>query len=262
MLQAEKEYSGRSSKSAYYVLGIDVGRKGCASEISVIKVTPQPQGSSLKSVVNLFSLNDMDFEAQAIEIKKLYYLYHAQRIAIDGNGLGIGLLDFMIKAQIDPLTNDVLPPFGVDNDDEGFYKRYITPETERDAMYIIKANAPINTEMYSYMQTQLSSGRVKFLIDQRQAKTKLLNTKVGQAMSLYQRNEYLRPYVMTDILREQLLNLAEEHEGININLKQVTKTIPKDKVSAFGYGMYYIKQEEERKKRRKKFNVKDFMFMN
>lgn len=262
LLQAEKEYSGRSSKSAYYVLGIDVGRRGCQTEICVLKVTPQPQGASLKSVVNLFSFADMDFEAQAIEIKKLYYLYHAQRISIDGNGLGIGLLDFMIKAQIDPETNDTLPPFGVDNDEDGFYKKYITPETERDAMYVIKANAPINTEMYSYVQTQLSSGKVKFLIDQRQAKTKLLSTKIGQAMSIEQRNDYLRPYVMTDILREQLLNLAEENEGVNIILKQVSRGIPKDKFSAFGYGMYYIKQEEERKKRRKKFNIADFMFMN
>lgn len=262
MLQAEKEYSGRSSKSAYYVLGVDVGRRGCQTEVCVLKVTPQPQGSSLKSVVNLFSFADMDFEAQAIEIKKLYYLYHAQRISIDGNGLGIGLLDFMIKAQVDPATNDVLPPFGVDNDEEGFYKKYITPDTERDAMYVIKANAPINTEMYSYVQTQLSSGKVKFLIDQRQVKTKLLSTKVGQAMSIEQRNEYLRPYVMTDVLREQLLNLAEENEGVNIILKQVSRGIPKDKFSAFGYGMYYIKQEEERKKRRRKFNIADFMFMN
>jgi hypothetical protein len=41
LLQPEYQYSERSSKSAYYVLGVDVGRKGCTTECVVIKVTPQ-----------------------------------------------------------------------------------------------------------------------------------------------------------------------------------------------------------------------------
>ena len=52
--QPEYEFSGRSSKSAYYVLGVDVGRKGCSTECCVIKVTPQPQGRAIKSLVNLY----------------------------------------------------------------------------------------------------------------------------------------------------------------------------------------------------------------
>ncbi|MDD7756881.1 MAG: hypothetical protein PUJ51_20730 [Clostridiales bacterium] len=55
MLQPEYEYSGRSTKSAFYVLGIDVGRKGCTSEVCVFKVTPQAQGASLKTLVNLYT---------------------------------------------------------------------------------------------------------------------------------------------------------------------------------------------------------------
>ena len=35
-------------------------------------------------------------------------------------------------------------------------------------------------------------------------------------------------------------NLREETEGINIILKQANKSIPKDKFSAFEYGLYYI----------------------
>jgi len=38
--QPEYEYSGRSIKSAYYVLSVDVGRKGCDTVVCVFKVTP------------------------------------------------------------------------------------------------------------------------------------------------------------------------------------------------------------------------------
>lgn len=166
----------------------------------------------------------------------------------------------MIKSQEDPETGEYLPPFGVDNDDEGFYKKYKTPDTEIDAMYLIKANAPINTEAHSYVQTQLSSGKIKFLIDENQAKVKLMSTKMGQAMDNDKRAEYLKPFTLTTILREQMLNLVEENEGVNIILKQSSKSIKKDKFSAFEYGLYYIKQEEDRGRKRKKRNISDMIF--
>ena len=127
-------------------------------------------------------------------------------------------------------------------------------------MYLIKANAPINTEAHSYVQTQLSSGKIKFLIDENQAKVKLMSTKVGQAMDNDKRADYLKPFTLTTILREQMLNLVEENEGVNIILKQSSKSIKKDKFSAFEYGLYYIKQDEDRKRKKKKRNIKDMMF--
>ena len=63
LLQPEYEFSGRSSKSAYYILGIDVGRKGCTTEVCVFKVTPQAQGTSLKTLVNLYTWDEEHFEA-------------------------------------------------------------------------------------------------------------------------------------------------------------------------------------------------------
>lgn len=262
LLQPEYEFSGRSAKGAYYVLGVDVGRLGCTSEICIFKVTPQVQGAAIKSLVNLFTLDAEHFEDQAIFIKKLYYKYKARIIAIDGNGIGAGLVDYMVKAQVDPETGDVLPPFGVDNDDEGIYKRFRTPDTELNALYIIKANAPINTEAYSYAKTQMSSGKIKFLTDEQQAKIKLMETKVGQSMTADKRNEYLMPFVMTTILREQLLNLVEENEGVNIILKRSSKSIQKDKFSAFVYGLYYLKQEEDRKGKKRGRDVSQFLFFN
>ena len=260
--QPEYEWSGRSSKSAYYVLGVDVGRKGCTTEVCVFKVTPQAQGSALKSLVNLYSYDEEHFEQQAINIKKLYYKYKARAIAIDANGLGIGLIDYMVKSQTDPETGDFIPDFGVDNDDEGFYKKFKTADTELGALYLIKANAPINTEAHSYVQTQLSSGKIKLLIDETQAKGKLMGTKMGQAMDPSKRAEYLKPFTLTTILREQMLNLVEENEGVNIILKQSSKGVRKDKFSAFEYGLYYIKQEEDRTRKRKKRNISDMMFFS
>ena len=266
LLQPEYEYSARSSKSAFYVLGVDVGRFKCTTEVCVFKVTPQLQGASLKTLVNLYSYEAEDFEQQAINLKKLFYKYKARVLAIDANGVGAGLIDFMTKAQVDPETGDELPPFGVEGgtseDAIEPYKKIRGSGVEENALYLIKANAPINTEAHSYVQTQMFSGKIKFLIDENQAKNKLLATKAGQEMDAVKRNERLQPFVLTTLLRNQMLNLVEDNEGVNIILKQSSRSVPKDKFSAFEYGLYYIKQDEDLKRKRKKRNIADMMFFS
>ena len=252
----EYEHSGRSSAASYYVIAVDVGRKGCDSVVCVFKVTPQSMGSAIKSLVNIYTLSDEHFEDQAIKLKELFYKFKARRLVIDANGLGIGLVDYMIKPQIDA-TGASYPDFGVYNDDEGYYKKYRTNSTEQDALYLIKANAPINTEAHANAQTQLQSGKVKLLVEERLAKNKLLGTKMGQAMTPEQRADYIKPFKLTSILKEEMMNLREENEGVNIILKQANKNIRKDKFSAFEYGLYYIKTVEEQRKKKKRFNAKE-----
>ena len=260
--QPEYEASGRSSKQSFYVLSVDVGRKGCDSVVCVFKVTPQPQGSSIKTLVNMYTISNEHFEDQCIELKRLYYKYKAKRLVIDGNGLGIGLVDYLVKTQINPETGETYPDFGVLNDNDGEYKKYRTNACEQDALYIIKANAPINSEDHANVQSQLSSGKVKMLIDERAAKIKLMGTKLGQGMTPEKRAEYLKPFTLTSILKEEMMNLREENEGVNIILKQANKGIKKDKFSAFEYGLYYIKEEEDNKKKKKKFSAKEWQFFN
>ncbi len=172
----------------------------------------------------------------------------------------------MVKPTIDPDTSDVIPDFGVyggtQEDAVEEYKKYKSPNCEENAIYIIKATAPINTEAHTNIQSNLSSGRLKLLIDEREAKMKLLSTKVGQQMTPEERSNYLKPFTLTSILGEELLNLREENEGVNIILKQANKSIKKDKFSALEYGLYYLKLEEENKKKKKKFNAKDWVFFN
>lgn len=255
----EYEFSGRSSSSAYYILGMDVGRgggKGCDSVITVLKVTPQSYGdTSLKQLVNLYTFHDMHFEDQAIVVKRLFEKYRARRIVIDANGLGAGFVDYMVKSQNDPETGEVLPPFGVEGAtfanwrDE--YNRYRTPDTIQNAMFLIKADAPFNTEAHTNAQVQLSSGKIKFLIDERTAKQKLLGTTKGRQMTAEQRAKYLNPYTLTSILEEEMVNLREKNEGVNIILDRANKGIKKDKFSSLEYALYYIKQVDDNKRKRK-----------
>lgn len=257
----EYEYSGRTSEKSYYILAADVGRIKCDTVVTVFKVKPQEVGAPVVSLVNIYTLHDENLLDQAVVLKRLFYKYHARKVVIDGNGLGHGLIDAMVKSQDDPETGENYPDFGIENDKDGEYKKYQTKRTEFDAIYNLKANAELNSECYSNVVTQLGAGKIKFLIDERTAKQKLLGTMLGKNMTPEQRNIYLRPYQLTSILKDEMLNMREESPGQNIVLKPANKNIPHDKFSSFIYGLWYIRETESKKKKRK-FNAADWMLMN
>lgn len=258
--QPEYEATGRQTRDSYYIISVDVGRVGCQSAVVVFKVLPQTKGAALKNVVNVYTYDEEHFGIQAVKLKRLYYKYLPKMMIIDGGGLGLGLIDYMVTKSEDPVTKEIYPPFGISNDDSRTYKKFETDDMEKDAVHIIKANPEINTEAHTNVLSQISSGKVKFLIDERAAKTKFLSTKVGKAASSVQRANYLKPFTLTSILREEMLNLKEMHEGKHLVLSPVNRKIKSDKFSAFEYGLYYIKQIEDNKGKRKKGRLKDFIF--
>lgn len=244
-------------------MGVDVGRFGCTSEVVIIKVTPSSGSStSRKRIVNIYSFEEEHFGMQALKLKRLFNQYHCKIAVVDGNGLGAGLVDMLTMDTIDPDSGETLYNWGVINDDDNIYRNMKTDNTIQNAMYIMKANQVLNSEMYAYCQTEINSGRVLFLIDEATAKNKLLSQAQGKKMSQSQRANYLMPFVQTSILKEQMSNLVSENDGAHIILKQSSRKIKKDKFSALIYGLYYCKMQEDKSRKQKKRDISKFMFYN
>jgi hypothetical protein len=130
-------------------------------------------------------------------------------------------------------------------------------------LYILKANVALNSEMHNLLQVQLNTNKIKFLQDDRAARLSLQSSAEGKRMSPPEREEYLRPFVLTSILKTELLNLREDNENnVNTILKKVNTSLKKDKVSSLEMGIYYIKTEEEDKKNRRKRDFSKYLFMN
>jgi hypothetical protein len=267
--QPEHSYSQKGIGNYYYIMGVDVARsvKGCQTVATIIKVQPRPNQPYIKSVVNMFTIEADHFLNQALFIKKKFYEFECKALIIDSNGLGSGLVDFLVLRNYDDKTGEEYPPFGViaeTDPDRQYAKIYRDdPETEKDAMYLMKANAEINDICYVNLQSQMGSGALRLLIDERTAKAKLLGTKVGMDMSPAKRSEYLVPFTLTSILKEEMLNLIQKETdtaGNKVALERVTRKIGKDKFSALIYGLYYIKMLEDKDKKKKKVSVLDFTF--
>lgn len=271
---AQYKYDNGISKKrdgGYYVMGVDVGRLNCPTEIVILKVQAPKwynggNAADIKQVVNIFTLEEEHFQKQAIEIKRIFNQFNCDMCVIDANGIGAGLVDILITDHYDPDTDEPLYNMGIANLDamteetRKMYKSFETPDTIKNALWLMKANTAINTELYSYCGNQLRDGKLHFLIDSNTAKNKLMAQAQGKKMTPAQRADYLKPYVETDILKTQMANLVQENEGANIILKQSNRKIMKDKFSALIYALSWCKyKEDHRRKGGKKRDLSKMM---
>lgn len=258
------KYDGRT-KNGYYVMGVDVGRFQCTTEVVIMKVVSNPDSRiPHKYIENIFSFEEEHFGMQAIQIKRLFERYKCKVAVVDGNGVGAGLIDFLVTDQEDPDTGRTLYNWGVINtyeDDFERYKKFETEDTVHNAMYIVKMNRNSNSELYAYVQSQFMSGKIRFLIPYQQAEANLLSLEKGKAMSKSQREDYLMPFRQTDFLKNQLLNLVEKDDLGVIVLKQANSRVKKDKFSAFIYALYWCKMEEDKFSNNKN-HLGDFVFFS
>lgn len=244
-----------SGPNCFYLLSVDVGRLHDQTVCCVFRVNVTNDGKYHATLVNLYVLGreaqTKSFYQQVIDLKKIIRAFNPKEVVIDTNGLGIGFGDEMIRQQQDEF-GEVYEPLGFINDEE-FIK--IQPKDAPRILYGIKANGPLNSKIHGNAYTRLNSGLVRFLIREQEAKSALLATKQGQKMSVYQRVKRLMPHEMTTKLFEEMANLRLKRTGVSldITLEQINPRYPKDKYSAFAYGLWRIKEiEEEQAKRRRR----------
>lgn len=246
----------------FYILSVDVGRLGCETVCCVFKVLPNMNGF-IKKLVNIEVFPDkLHFEHQAARIKEMIEAYQPREVVIDGNGLGVGLMDYMIQYNQHDITKQVYPPYGSVNDEDYLQKQ---PRDCPKLIYVVKANATLQGEINSITYSELISGKVHFLISEQNAKTKLLSTEKGNRMSTEQRIRKLKPYTLESILIDEILNMKIKDGSINqrnLVLERINTGMSKDKFSAFQYGLYRIKDYETqyiKKKTRSKRDLSQFM---
>lgn len=249
LLNAERKAKPSSNPKMFYMASVDVARTGNNdTSVMIIKVLPSQDGWT-KKVVYTENLTKMSFPEQAARIKELNELFNPRDIVIDANTIGTGLLDQLVIPSIGPKGQQYGALY-VSNDPD----TYPHPRGVEAKIYNIKANAALNNEIYSNFYIQMNSGNVLLLANERIAREKLLSTKKGQRMNLYQREKFLLPYIMTSRLIDEINNLKLRPTGAanQLAVEQISRRINKDRVSALAYGLYRIKEYEDKETRRNK----------
>ena len=203
------------------------------------------------------------FSIQARDLKRIIKRFDPKEILIDGNGLGVGLLDFMTKETLDDVTGEVYPGYSSFNDESYGAKLY--PNTV-NKLYIMKANDTLQGKIHSNCYSMIFSGKVRYLVKEQEIKTRLLETKKGQKMDTVEKMKRVLPHELTTILFEEMCNfrLKSSDSQANIKLEKINSKKLSDKFSSHEYGLWRIKEIEEEyySKQRKKSARRQLVFFH
>lgn len=217
-------------------MGVDVARSqkqsNNQSSISVIRVIRSKSTNLVENceLVNVFNIsNTLNFTNQALIIKRTKKRYNAKAVVVDGNGLGAGLIDELLKDAIDPNTGDSLGCWATINTDKVPQKE----DAER-CLFDLKAQTYQNKLVTNFID----------MVDSQ--KLRLLEAK---QCSIFDRDddvEYEReiePFIQTDMLFGEISNLKIKFtSGGNISVEQSVSRIDKDRFSALAYVLFYINE--------------------
>ena len=260
LLKCERKAQENSpNKDTFYEMSCDIGRYTANTAIMVVKVLPQAEHFK-KNVVYTEVIHGANYiTEQAPRIKKLIQLFQPREVVIDGNGPGIGLLDAMAVPSVDLSTGEQFPAYYVFNNDHHLPPERLTPGDEpypefNAIIYDIKAGVSNDDEIHSNFFAQMNNGTVALLAHERIVKDKLLQTKKGKKMSLYDRRVYLMPYEMTSRLIDELNNLKLKPTGVQNQFKveRISRSLEKDRFSSLEYNLYRIKYYEDKAFRKRK----------
>lgn len=244
------EISASSDEDEYY-LGVDVARSqnksNNQSSIAVGKVIRGADGKIVEiQLVNLIHVpNTFSFTTQAIMVKRVRKRYHARKIVVDGNGLGSGLIDELLKSQNDPLTGETYPAWDTMN-------TTAEPETPKaeQCLYDLKAQS-CQTQILSNFINVIDSGILRFLESRNGGDDYGIRTNEDL-------NSKVMPYVQEELFFQEVGNLKLTQNGKNLSVEKVVNKFDKDRFSATAYLLYFIIKVVDADNRKSDVDIKSF----
>lgn len=235
-----------------YIISVDVARSErsnrATTAIAVLKITPRGNGTYIKHLVNVHTYRgNMHFEDQSIYIKELVEKFNASMVCVDGNGLGRGLVDYLVK-------EDKYRSYSVVNDDS--YDKYKQPNS-LPLIFNVMSNTKQTraSDMHNNFMTVISNHDLKLLVSESVIKEK---TREKDFEKL---GEMLVPHVETSLFVDEVMNLIYIAEGNGTKVKRVSTQMEKDRYSAVSYCLWYIylKEQENHHRKRETFDAKGFV---
>lgn len=201
---------------------------------------PTSTNEYIDNIVNIDTCEGLTTEELGLETLRRFYQYDCDYLAIDANGVGQSVLDYIMGAdRYDPLYNETYGALNVMNnpDLEDRCKVKNAPKV----VYAIKANARSNNDMTLALRAGFQNGYINLLISDTNIEEKLSKIRGYGKLSDVQQVGMKMPYVQTTLLINELINLTHDTSNGLIKVKEKTG-MRKDRYSSLQYG-YALLQE-------------------
>ena len=217
-----------------------------ASATFVNFLVPTKANKYMSNFVYTESSEGQHTQDQALRIRKLYEEYDADFIIIDAKGVGLGIVDLLVRDINDPETGETYPGLGCKNNKE-WDKRCSNPNATK-ALWVVNADKKFNSDCAIMLREGFRSGRIRLLETEYDGEVRMDTIKGFKGLSEDEKLNLEMPYINTTLLVNELINLRHEESTGYVKIK-TDRRHRKDRYSSISYNYWLACQLEEQLER-------------
>lgn len=219
-----------------------------ASALIIHSAIPTPSHNYIDNIVYIDTQEGLVTEELGLLVMRYFYQYDCDYIALDANGIGQSILDYLMADRFDPLYGQ---PYGaLDCINSPELSERCKVKGSPKVIFAIKATAKSNNDMCLALRSGFQNGYINLLTSENNIEEKLSKIKGYSKLSDLQKAKLKLPYIQTSFMIDELINLSHDSTNGLIKVKE-RSGMRKDRYSSLEYG-YYVIQELSKKLKPKK----------
>lgn len=172
-------------------------------------------------------------------VMRQFYQYDCDYIALDANGVGQSILDYLMADRYDVVYGQSYGALDCKNNPELSERCKVKGAPK--VIYAIKATSKMNNDMCLALRAGFQNGYINLLINDVNVEDRLSKIRGFAKLSEQEQAKMKLPFVQTSFLVNELINLTHDTSNGLIKVKEKSG-MRKDRYSSLEYG-YYVIQE-------------------
>ena len=214
-----------------------------AASIFINSLTPISQTKCMSNIVYTENIEGMRADDLALMIRRRVEEYDCDYLVIDAKGLGLPIVDLLMKDMNDPQTGLIYSALDCCNNDEISARCAVRGAPKK--IWAVMGSANFNSEAALGLREAFRQGAIRLPVSEYDCEDYLTKLSGYSKLSIGEKADLKLPYVHTTLLGNELINL--EYEAKNGIIKVQEKTgMRKDRYSSLSYNIYVAKELERR----------------
>lgn len=214
-----------------------------AASIFINSLTPISQTKCMSNIVYTENIEGMRADDLALMIRRRVEEYDCDYLVIDAKGLGLPIVDLLMKDMNDPQTGLIYGALDCCNNDEISARCAVHGAPKK--IWAVMGSANFNSEAALGLREAFRQGAIRLPVSEYDCEDYLTKLSGYSKLSIGEKADLKLPYVHTTLLGNELINL--EYEAKNGIIKVQEKSgMRKDRYSSLSYNIYVAKELERR----------------
>ena len=188
----------------------------------------------------------------AVVIRRRFSEFDCDYLAIDARGLGLPIVDLLMKEIVDPQTGEVYGALNCCNNPD--IAARCADKSAPKAIWAILGSAQFNSECALSLREAFRQGSIRLLLSEYDCEDVLSLLPNWSKLTVSERMDLKMPYIHTTLLENELINLEYTSKD-NVVRVQEKSGARKDRYSALSYLNYVVKELERQLAKRPRSGI-------